>query len=187
MIVDSVTGLKRNLTISETKAIRKFSSIISEMPSDTRLEVLSSINAAEESLSILIKDLPDEQKELVKFTLSQYTGLAALQAVAEMYNVSKLNAVFTPSDLVEINTQIAQSQNLVTVIDNSLSELLQTNPNNAQVQNFADKIQENIKLINDDIKAKLEEDKKEFDKIVSDFEKDMEKEMLNDQKKNIKV
>ena len=157
MIVDSVTGLKRNLTISETKAIRKFSSIISEMPSDTRLEVLSSINAAEESLSILIKNLPDEQKELVKFTLSQYTGLAALQAVAEMYNVSKLNAVFKPSDLVEINNQIAQSQNLITVIDNSMSELLQKNPNNAQVQNFASKIQENIKLINDDINAKADQ------------------------------
>ena len=157
MIVDSVTGLKRNLTISETKAIRKFSSIISEMPSDTRLEVLSSINAAEESLSILIKDLPDEQKELVKFTLSQYTGLAALQAVADLYNVSKLNAVFKPSDLVEINNQIAQSQNLITVIDNSMSELLQKNPNNAQVQNFASKIQENIKLINDDINAKADQ------------------------------
>ncbi len=157
MIVDSVTGLKRNLTISETKAIRKFSSIVSEMPSDTRLDVLSSINAAEESLSILIKDLPDEQKELVKFTLSQYTGLAALQAVAEMYNVSKLNAVFKPSDLVEINNQIAQSQNLITVIDNSMSELLQKNPNNAQVQNFASKIQENIKLINDDINAKADQ------------------------------
>ncbi len=39
----------------------------------------------------------------------------------------------------------------------------------------------------DDIIAKLEEEKKECDKIVSDFEKDMEKEMLNDQKKNIKV
>lgn len=39
----------------------------------------------------------------------------------------------------------------------------------------------------DDIIAKLEMQKKECDKIVSDFEKDMEKEMLNDQKKNIKV
>tara|TARA_A100000172_G_scaffold80695_1_gene70987 strand:+ start:627 stop:845 length:219 start_codon:yes stop_codon:yes gene_type:complete len=39
----------------------------------------------------------------------------------------------------------------------------------------------------DDIIAKLEEEKKECDKIVSDFEKDMEKEMLDDQKKNIKV
>jgi len=39
----------------------------------------------------------------------------------------------------------------------------------------------------DDIIAKLEEEKKECDKIVSDFEKDMEKERLNDQKKNIKV
>ncbi len=39
----------------------------------------------------------------------------------------------------------------------------------------------------DDIITKLEEEKKECDKIVSDFEKDMEKEMLNDQKKNIKV
>ena len=39
----------------------------------------------------------------------------------------------------------------------------------------------------DDIITKLEEEKKECDKIVSDFEKDMEKEMLDDQKKNIKV
>lgn len=39
----------------------------------------------------------------------------------------------------------------------------------------------------DDIIAKLEMQKKECDKIVSDFEKDMEKEMLDDQKKNIKV
>ena len=39
----------------------------------------------------------------------------------------------------------------------------------------------------DDIIAKLEEEKKECDKIVSNFEKDMEKEMLDDQKKNIKV
>jgi hypothetical protein len=39
----------------------------------------------------------------------------------------------------------------------------------------------------DDIIEKLEDAKKECDKIVSDFEKDMEKEMLNDQKKNIKV
>ena len=37
----------------------------------------------------------------------------------------------------------------------------------------------------DDIIAKLEDAKKECDKIVSDFEKDMEKEMLDDQKKNI--
>ena len=37
----------------------------------------------------------------------------------------------------------------------------------------------------DDIIEKLEMQKKECDKIVSDFEKDMEKEMLDDQKKNI--
>ena len=58
---------------------------------------------------------------------------------------------------IEINNQIAQSQNLITVIDNSMSELLQKNPNNAQVQNFASKIQENIKLINDDINAKADQ------------------------------
>jgi len=39
----------------------------------------------------------------------------------------------------------------------------------------------------DDIIEKLEDAKKECDKIVSDFEKDMEKEMLDDEKKNIKV
>ena len=34
---------------------------------------------------------------------------------------------------------------------------------------------------------KIEEKMKECDKIISDFEKDMEKEMLDDEKKNIKV
>jgi hypothetical protein len=34
--------------------------------------------------------------------------------------------------------------------------------------------------------AKIDEQKKECDKIISDFEKDMEKEMLDDQKKIIK-
>ena len=35
--------------------------------------------------------------------------------------------------------------------------------------------------------AKIDVKKKECDKIISDFEKDIEKEMLDDQKKNIKV
>ena len=35
--------------------------------------------------------------------------------------------------------------------------------------------------------AKIEEQKKECDKIISDFGKYNDKEMLNDQKKNIKV
>jgi len=35
--------------------------------------------------------------------------------------------------------------------------------------------------------SKIDVQKKECDKIISDFEKDMEKEMLDDQKKNIKV
>ena len=35
--------------------------------------------------------------------------------------------------------------------------------------------------------AKIDVKKKECDKIISDFEKDIEKEMLDDQKKNNKV
>ena len=35
--------------------------------------------------------------------------------------------------------------------------------------------------------SRIDEQKKECDKIISDFEKDMEKEMLDDQKKNNKV
>jgi DNA topoisomerase IA len=35
--------------------------------------------------------------------------------------------------------------------------------------------------------SKIDVQKKECDKIISDFEKDMEKEMLDDQKKNNKV
>ena len=35
--------------------------------------------------------------------------------------------------------------------------------------------------------SKIEEKMKDCDKIISDFEKDMEKEMLDDQKKNNKV
>jgi len=35
--------------------------------------------------------------------------------------------------------------------------------------------------------VKIEDKMKECDTIISDFEKDMEKEMLDDQKKNIKV
>ena len=35
--------------------------------------------------------------------------------------------------------------------------------------------------------VKIEEKMKDCDKIISDFEKDMEKEMLDDQKKNNKV
>ena len=34
---------------------------------------------------------------------------------------------------------------------------------------------------------RIDEQKKECDKIISDFEKDIEKEMLDDQKKNNKV
>ena len=39
----------------------------------------------------------------------------------------------------------------------------------------------------DDIIAKLEMQKKECDKIISDYDKHIEKEMLDDQKKNNKV
>tara|TARA_R100001591_G_scaffold68496_1_gene77421 strand:- start:263 stop:487 length:225 start_codon:yes stop_codon:yes gene_type:complete len=35
--------------------------------------------------------------------------------------------------------------------------------------------------------SRIDEQKKECDKIISDFEKYIEKEMLDDQKKNIKV
>ncbi len=35
--------------------------------------------------------------------------------------------------------------------------------------------------------SRIDEQKKECDKIISDFEKDIEKEMLDDQKKNNKV
>lgn len=157
LITDAATGLQRKLTVSETKSIKKFINIVDGMPSDQRLDILSSMNMADESLKVLLKDLPEDQQDAVKFTLSQYTGLAALQAVAEMYNVQKLSTVFTSSDLVKINNQMGESANLITVIDNSMSTLLEKNPNNPQVQNFVDKIQENIRLINDDLNLKASE------------------------------
>jgi len=157
LITDAATGLQRKLTVSETKSIKKFISIVDGMPSDQRLDILSSMNMADESLKVLLKDLPEDQQDAVKFTLSQYTGLAALQAVAEMYNVQKLSTVFTSSDLVKINNQMAESTNLITVINNSMSTLLEKNPNNPQVQNFVDKMQENIRLINDDLDLKASE------------------------------
>lgn len=157
IITDSVTGLPRKLTTSEAISVKKFIDVVEDMPQDERLSILSSMNMADESLTVLLKDLPEDQQETVKFTLSQYTGLAALQAVAEMYNVQKLSTSFTSSDLVNINNQMAESRGLITVIDNSMSTLLEKNPNNPQVQNFVDKIQENIRLINDDLDLKASE------------------------------
>ena len=154
IINDAITGLPRKLNVSETRSIKKFINVVEGMPSEQRLDILASMNAADESLKVLLKDMPAEQQDLVKFTLSQYTGLAALQAVAEMYNIKKLNTSFTSGDLVTINNQMAESQNLITVINNSMSTLLEKNPNNPQVQNFASKINENIKLINEDLDAK---------------------------------
>lgn len=157
IITDSVTGLPRKLNKNEVRAIRGFSKIVEDMPNDARMEVLASMNGADEALQTLIKDLSDEDAELVKYSLSQYTGLAALQAVAEMYNVQKLNTVFSSSDLVQINNQIAQSQGLITIINNSMSKLLERNPNNPQVQNFSNKIKESIEIINGDLDSKAQE------------------------------
>jgi len=157
IITDSVTGLPRKLTTSEAASVRKFINVVEDMPQDDRLSILSSMNAADESLKVLLKDVPEDQQELIKFTLSQYTGLAALQAVAEMYNVQKLSTSFTSSDLVQINSQMAESRGLITVINNSMTTLLEKNPNNPQVENFISKIQENIKLINDDLDLKASE------------------------------
>ena len=157
IITDSVTGLPRKLTTSEATSVRKFINVVEDMPQDDRLSILSSMNAADESLKVLLKDVPEDQQELIKFTLSQYTGLAALQAVAEMYNVQKLSTSFTSSDLVQINSQMAESRGLITVINNSMTTLLEKNPNNPQVENFISKIQENIKLINDDLDLKASE------------------------------
>jgi len=157
IITDSVTGLPRKLTTSEAASVRKFIDVVEDMPQDDRLNILSSMNAADESLKVLLKDVPEDQQELIKFTLSQYTGLAALQAVAEMYNVQKLSTSFNSSDLVQINSQMAESRGLITVINNSMTTLLEKNPNNPQVENFISKIQENIKLINDDLDLKASE------------------------------
>jgi hypothetical protein len=52
---------------------------------------------------------------------------------------------------------MAESRGLITVINNSMTTLLEKNPNNPQVENFISKIQENIKLINDDLDLKASE------------------------------
>jgi len=170
LITDSVTGLQRPLTTSETVAINKFINIVKEMPVDQRAEILASMNTADEALKVLMKDLSEDQKELVKFSLSQYTGLAALQAVSEMYNIEKLSTSFNSSDLVRINNEMAESQNLITIVSNSMATLLEKNPNNPQVQNFADKILENVKLIDDDVTAKAQEFEAALEAMV-DLEK----------------
>ena len=170
LITDATTGLQRPLNTSETVAINKFINIIKEMPVDQRAEILASMNTADEALTVLMKDLPEDQKELVKFSLSQYTGLAALQAVAEMYNIEKLSTVFTSGDLVRINNEMAESQNLITIVSNSMATLLEKNPNNPQVQNFADKILENVRLIDDDVTAKAQEFEAALEAMV-DLEK----------------
>ena len=146
-ITDAKTGLKRKLTNSEVRSVRKFIGIMDEMPVDQRVQVLATMNTADESLQTLMKGLPEDSQSEIKFTIAQYTGLAALQAVAEMYNTSRITKAFTAADLIKINEEVGESRNLMTLVSERLTALLQKHPNNAQLEDFAGKITANIALI----------------------------------------
>ncbi|MAH48066.1 hypothetical protein CMI37_19745 [Candidatus Pacearchaeota archaeon] len=156
-IVDSVTGVPRKLTNTEVRSVRKLLGVMDKLSVNQRLEVLATMNTADEALETLMKGLPEDSRNEITFTISQYTGLAALQAVGDMYRHGAITGAFSPQDLIKVNEQMGESKNIMTLVSDRLSSLLEKHPNNSQLQNFADKINDNIRLISEDILAKEQE------------------------------
>ena len=102
-ITDKTTGLTRNLTTKEVAGVKQFTDILRELPAEQRIEMLDSMKKADEAFNALTKNLSDEDKVELNFTLGQYSGLVALQAIEEIHRIKVDASSLTPESLLQSN------------------------------------------------------------------------------------
>ena len=156
-ITDKTTGLTRNLTTKEVAGVKQFTDILRELPAEQRIEMLDSMKKADEAFNALTKNLSDEDKVELNFTLGQYSGLVALQAIEEIHRIKVDASSLTPESLLQSNEYIRETAELLTGIDKSMANILGKNPGNPEIGKFATNLQENLDLIKETVDAKNSE------------------------------
>ena len=117
-------GIERNLTADEAKGIKGFTDMLITLSPKRRAEVLGRMNAITDSLNIIKKNLSGDEQDDINLLFGQFTGLASLQALDEVYAV-KIKAGSMTSDMLKAgNDYIASQQILLRSMDETIAKFL---------------------------------------------------------------
>lgn len=165
-IVDS-NGIPRRITPSEIRGLKGLSDLIMELPPQRRAEVIGRMNAMEESLSLITKNLDGPEKNDINILFGQFTGLSALQALDEMYAVKVKAGDLTTEVLKTSNDYIRSTEVLLSQMDDTLANYLGRSNQTPEFTEFVNKIDTVVQETKDTIKTREEELLATFDLVTT--------------------
>ena len=133
-------GLERIPTLKETKALRAFTDLLINLPPKRRAEVIGRMQELNKQFDKLTLGMSGEDAAEVKLMFGQFTGLAALQAVDEMYMVKVAAGNLTSDMLVQGNDYINSTKVVLREIQANLEKFMQKPALNPNFTEFAEKI-----------------------------------------------
>ena len=161
-------GIERTLTLDEAKGVKALTDLIRDLPAQRRAEVLGTMNALDEKLDLITRNLTGQEKQEINVLFGQMTGLAALQALDELYAVKIEAGKLTTDVLKTSNDYMTSTTRLLTEIDNNLSKFLGRSNQTPEYDEFISKINTVVKETKDTIATRQDELAATFD-IVANY------------------
>ena len=138
-------GLKRTPTLQETKALRAFTDLLITMPPKRRAEIIGRMEELNNKFNKLTLGMSGEDAAEVKLMFGQFTGLAAIQAMDEMYMVKVAAGNLTSDMLTQGNDYINSTKVILREIQGNLEKFMNKPSTNPDFTEFTNKINEVVK------------------------------------------
>ena len=165
-IVDS-NGIPRRATPQEILGLKGLTDLIMDLPPQRRAEIIGRMNAMEESLALITKNLSGQEKNDINIMFGQFTGLSALQALDEIYAVQVRAGNLTSDVLKNSNDYIVSQQTLLTEMDKTIARYLGRSDQTPEFNEFINKIDTVVKETKDTITTRQEEMLATFDLLTN--------------------
>ena len=160
-------GLPRLMTSKEVLGVKQFTDLLIELPPQRRAEVIGRMSAIDEGIEEITKGLTQEEKQKIKLSFGQLTGLSALQAIDDMLGVRIQQGDLTTDMLIQGNDYVNTMTTLLNQIDNTIADLIDKPNQKAAYTDYITKIKETVVETNKQVQQRNQEILDAFDSVVN--------------------